>query len=258
MPSGEFLNSSLLNELSACEGKGAVWIESLVTGDIYIHNADMPLQAASVIKLIIMLSAFEAIHDGKLNGNASYRIRETDKMPSCGALTYMHSDLNVTYFDLITLMIILSDNTATNILIDKLGIDYINGIASKYNLSDMMLRRRLFDDDAASRGIKNTVTARSAASFFRKLYRKELVDEASSDKMLEILLSQRLNGKIPFFLEGMGIRTAHKTGEDDGITHDVGIIYSDTPLIAVFLSNETNVPRFERFIQDAAKHISIR
>ncbi len=70
-------------------------------------------------------------------------------------------------------------------------------------------------------------------------------------EMLGILKDQRLNGKMPFFLHGLKI--AHKTGEDDGITHDVGIVYADHPLILCFASNHTDVPAFERFIQDAAR-----
>ena len=85
----------------------------------------------------------------------------------------------------------------------------------------------------------------------KKMYHGTLVSETSSEKMLEILKNQRLNGKIPFhFTEKIDI--AHKTGEDTGITHDVGILYGKEPLLMLFLGNEVDVPVYERFMQDTA------
>ncbi len=69
--------------------------------------------------------------------------------------------------------------------------------------------------------------------------------------MLRILKNQRLNGKISFFLHGRA-DIAHKTGEDDGITHDVGIVYAPQPFIVCFCGNEVEVPEFERFMQDVS------
>ena len=82
---------------------------------------------------------------------------------------------------------------------------------------------------------------------------EKLVSPPASRMMRSILLDQRLNGKIPFFLHSQDIDVAHKTGEDDGITHDVGIIYASTPRILCFMSSETDVPRAERCLQDLAR-----
>ena len=89
------------------------------------HNPDLPLIAASVIKLPIMVTAFRDFAGGRLDPGETVAIAPRDKMPSCGALTYLHDGLEVTLMDLVTLMIILSDNTATNILIDRLGMTQI-------------------------------------------------------------------------------------------------------------------------------------
>ena len=74
--------------------------------------------------------------------------------------------------------------------------------------------------------------------------------------MLEILRNQKLNGKMPFFLKPRGIACAHKTGEDDGITHDVGVVYAKNPFVLCMLSEETDVPGFERLIQDVAGELA--
>ena len=88
------------------------------------------------------------------------------------------------------------------------------------------------------------------------MYRGELVSESASAQMLDILKSQKLNGKIPFYLHEHGIPIAHKTGEDDGITHDVGIIYTRKPFVLCMLSNETDVTTYERLIQNIARELA--
>ncbi len=239
--------------LDQLKGDLSVWLEDLESGETLIRRPDAQHIAASVIKLGVMLSAFEAFEGGKLDPGALYSVKAADKVPSCGALTYLHDGLTVTHLDLVTLMIILSDNTAANILTDLLGIEHINESLDRCGLSGIRLRRKMFDSEASARGLQNTVTARDVAAFFRLLYQEKLISPAASRQMLGILKNQRLNGKIPFFLHEQGIRVAHKTGEDDETTHDAGILFAQRPVLAVFLGNDTDVPAFERFMQDASR-----
>ena len=246
----EFLHS-LLPRAAGLPGEISVYGRDLATGEKWAYQADTPLVAASVIKLPILVEAFRQARDGLLSMDESVSIRPEQKMPSCGALTYLHDGLTVTLRDLCALMIIVSDNTATNILIERLGMENVNATMRKLGLEKSTLRRKLFDSEAAGRGLENTVTAWEMGQLLEMLYKGECVSPEADAEMLSILRDQRLNGKIPFFLDGLEI--AHKTGEDDGITHDVGIVYAEHPLILCFASNHTDVPAFERFIQDAAR-----
>ena len=180
-------------------------------------------------------------------------VRRENKLPSCGALTYLHDGLTVQVGDLVTLMIILSDNTATNLLIDLLGQERINRTIAALGLTGTQLNRKLFDAAQAALGVQNYVTAADMGALLKGLWRGEIVSPDASREMLDILFNQRLNGKLPFFLHGRGIRCAHKTGEDDGITHDVGIVYARKPFVLCMLSEETEVPAFERLIQEIAR-----
>jgi beta-lactamase class A len=83
-----------------------------------------------------------------------------------------------------------------------------------------------------------------------------LLGREDDDRMLRILSDQRLNGKLPFYLHSRDIRCAHKTGEDDDITHDAGIIYTEKPFVLCMLSNNVDVPAFERLMQDAARELA--
>ena len=243
--------SSLLPRMAALPGEISVYGKDLATDEKWAYQADIPLVAASVIKLPILAEAFRQARDGLISMDETFSIRPEQKMPSCGALTYLHDGLNVTMRDLCVLMIILSDNTATNILIERLGIENVNAFLREKGLEKPTLRRRLFDTGAAGRGLENTITAEETGRLLEMLYRGACVSPEADAEMLGILRDQRLNGKIPFFLHDLKI--AHKTGEDSGVTHDVGIVYAGHPLILCFASNPTDVPAFERFMQDAAR-----
>ncbi len=225
---------------------------NLLTGETISYEENKPLCAASVIKLAVLTEAFFRIEEGTLDPQAEYVLQEEDKLPSCGALTYMHTGLNVTMEDLYTAMIIHSDNTATNILLKKFTMEAVNRRMRSLGLTVTTVNRLLFDGEAAAKGLENQIAAGEMAFLLEKMYRGELVSPKASEKMLQILKNQRLNGKIPFFLHGMGIPVAHKTGEDSGITHDVGIVYGETPFILCFCGNKTDVPLFERFMQDVS------
>lgn len=238
--------------LAPLPGHIAVYAEDTATGETFAHHADDPIEAASVIKLPIMAEAFRQFATGEQNPATPVTIRPEDKLPSCGALTYLRDGTTVTLLDLVTLMIILSDNTATNLLIDRLGIDRINAMIASLHLTGTRLNRKLFMPELARQGVKNYVTARDMAMLLKGLMEGRIVSERASADMLNILRGQRLNGKMPFFLHDKGIACAHKTGEDDGVTHDVGVIFAEHPVILCFLSEQTDVPRAERALQDVA------
>ncbi len=234
-------------------GTVSFWCEDTADGTFVAYQAQTPVVAASVIKLCVMAEAFRRREEGTLDFSEPVTIRPEDRLPSCGALTYLHEGITVTLGDLVTLMIILSDNTATNLLIDRLGIEPVNRFMREIGLSEQtQLRRKLFMPELSARGIENTVTAADMALLLKRILNRQLVNEKASDEMLRLLGQQRLNGKMPFFLSPKGIKTAHKTGEDQGITHDVGIILTDAPKIFCFLSEKTDVPAAERALQDLA------
>ena len=215
-------------------------------------NADLSVQAASVIKLFVMAEAFRQSEEGKFDFNEPITVQEADHLPSCGALTYMRAPLTLPWGDLVTLMIIVSDNTATNLLIDRLGMENINRTIDSLGMTGTRLRRKLWQPELSRRGIQNTVCAADTERFLSLLLQERLISPDASKEMMKILLSQRLNGKMPFYLHSQDIRCAHKTGEDTGITHDVGIIFAERPVIFSFLSEKTDVPSAERALQELA------
>lgn len=240
-------------QLEALGGDTGVYVKNLATGETFVRGADVPVVAASVIKIPVMIEAFRAQEAGELRLDETHVLTDAERMPSCGTLKAMHTGIGMTLLDLVRLMIIVSDNTATNILIRRLGIDRINATLRELGCERTTLRRLLFDCEAAGRGLENTITAREMGMLLEKFWRGEVVSPGASAAMMDILLDQRLNGKLPFFLHARGIRIAHKTGEDTGVTHDVGVILTKEPLVVCFVGEHVDVPAYERLMQDAAR-----
>lgn len=243
------MEGNILEQIKSVPGKVGFYYKNLITGDTLEFQKDLQLQAASVIKIPILIEVFSRLETGSLEKSETFTIHDKDKLPSCGALTYMHEGLQVTLEDLYTLMIILSDNTATNLLIKRLGMESINKTMQSLGLRQTKINRLLFDAEQSAKGIENTISTGEIALLLEKMYRGELISPKASAEMLTILKKQRLNGKIPFLVP-KNIAIAHKTGEDSGITHDVAVVYAQQPFIVCFCGNEVNVPEYERVMQE--------
>lgn len=249
--------------LAAFSGDVSVYYESLTDGRSFAYNADAPLVAASVIKIPIMLEAYRAQNAGELSMREEIPLTERDLFPSCGVLKYIfpYGVSHMSIAALVELMIIVSDNSATNLLIDRLGMAQINRTLKNVGCEKTVLRRKLFDVEASAKGLENTIGAREMGTLLCRMAgvpgTRPLVSESDDAKMIQTLKHQRLNGKIPFYLHGYDI--AHKTGEDDGITHDVGLVYekgAEKPLCMMcFCSEHVDVPAFERFMQDFSREM---
>ena len=248
----EMLKQSILDRLAAQPGKIGFYYKNLATGEELMYQEQMPMMAASVIKLFIMAEAYRQIQAGTLSKDQLVTIHKADCVPSCGALTYMHEGLQVTVEDLYTLMIILSDNSATNFLIDIVGQEAVNEGIRALGYTTTQLNRKMFDTEKSSRGIQNYITAREVGDLLERMYLGQLVSPEASADMIRILKDQRLNSKIPFIIHTLPEHgaIAHKTGEDTGITHDAGIIFTREPFILVFCGNETDVAPYERLMAD--------
>ncbi len=246
------LRESILSRLALLPGKIGFYFKNLVTGEVLTFQEQQPMMAASVIKLFIMTEAYRQIRDGELSKDQLVTIHKEDCVPSCGALTYMHEGLQVTVEDLYTLMIILSDNSATNFLIDILGEEKIHQTIRDLGYTATQLNRKMFDAEKSARGIQNYITAAEVGDLLERMYRGTLVSEEASADMIRILKDQRLNSKIPFIIHTIPDHAdiAHKTGEDSGITHDAGILFTKEPFVIVFCGNETDVAPYERLMAE--------
>jgi len=250
------LRDDILARVRSFPGNVSFCFKNLITGDTLSHNAGASHTAASVIKLAVMAEAFRRFEAEPSLKARTLPLRDADRVPICGVLTLMHSGLEVSLMDLVWLMITISDNMATNMLIDFLGIDAIAGTAEALGLEGTVLRRKLFEPRPELQDLRNTVTARDMALFLEGLWRGQVLSQNASREMLEVLLAQQLNGKIPARLPP-DYPAAHKTGEDDGISHDVGIVYAAQPFVVCFLGSDIHAPDWNALMGEVTGQLSL-
>ncbi len=243
-----------LEAVQAFPGRAGFYWQDLASGEEAEFRGAEPFEAASVIKLPVLVELFRQLEAGEAREEEPFTIREEEKLPSCGALNYLHTGVTVSLMDLGVLMVILSDNTATNLLIRRLGMEKIQNTIAALGMEVTALRRLLFDSEAAGRGIKNTIAPREMGRLLAGLYRGEIVSPEASRRMLGILGDQRLNGKIPFWLDGK-VKCAHKTGEDRNITHDVGIVYAPRPFVLCVCGDPVKAPALNALMGEITRDL---
>ena len=241
--------TEILERLSALPGDIGFYYKDLSSGESFGHRENDMFQAASVIKLPIYAVVMKLWAEGKLDLYEKLLCREEDKKPPCGALYFFTGDVEVDISTLCGLMISISDNTATNLLINRLGLDFLNEQFKLIGLKDTHLERLLFDAEASARGLENRIVPAEIGALLESIYRHSFINEEVSARMEKLLLEQQINHKIPGYLPE-GTPVAHKTGEDDGITNDVGVVYGEKPFVICFASNFTDVPAAERALRE--------
>ena len=241
----------LEERIKSLEGKIGFYYENLVDGTILKYNEDEAFTAASVIKVPIFMCAAKQVAEGKLSWNQKVVVKDEDKKPSCGALLSLTGDLEVDVDSLCKLMITLSDNTATNMMIRTAGLENIQAFLEEMGFTNTKIERELFDSAASEKGLENYITPADIGKLYKMIYNREFMSPEISKKIEETLLLQQIRHKIPGYI-GRKKKIANKTGEDGNATHDSAIVFAKKPFVLVITSNNTNVPETERFIREIA------
>ena len=251
--------SRIIDNSGAEMGLSALHLESGQRIDV---DAGRVFPLCSVLKIPVLVEAFRQIEEGLFTLDDRWQLTTAEKNLPSGILVFLDDGLAPTVRDLLILMIIISDNTATDMVMNRLGAGSVTNTMQSLGLTDIyvpMTIRQIFDDllpsadptqdmlalataprnrtgRSYSLGPDNDVgTPAALTELLARIWRGELVSRAACDAMLDILLKQQLNDRLPRYLPP-GTRCAHKTGTLPGIRNDSGIIYaSGTSHVAVTL-----------------------
>ncbi|GAB3493130.1 serine hydrolase [Spirosoma knui] len=230
--------------------KVSIAVKSLVDSNVvFNHRENERVPSASVIKLPVMLEVMERAKAGTLDLDEIHILTDSEKTGGDGVLkTYPHRS-RISYRDLLRLMMVYSDNSATNIFINELGRDAINQRIRTLGLTQSQLNRVMMDTLAAKQGRENYVTAHEMNRLLEKIYRHQVATPALCDQMIGILKQNEDMQTIPRLLP-KSTAVAHKTGTLAYVRGDAGIVYTKQPfLLSVFVEG-ISTPEAERIIAE--------
>jgi beta-lactamase class A len=207
------------------DGVLGVAILDLTTGQKYLLHADEVLPTASSIKIAILAELYRQAQQGKIKLGDLYTLQSADLVAGsgiAGALTPGVTRLTIR--DVAALMISVSDNSATNIIIDRIGMENVDALLDSLGLTHTRLRRKMMDVKAAAEGRENIATPREMMTLLEDLYRGKVLNKQLTDDFFE-LLSVHKESYIPTELPE-DLRIANKPGELEGVRNDSGIVFT--------------------------------
>jgi beta-lactamase class A len=227
------LEDVLKPAIEAHHGDVGIAVKHLKTGESYEYKADRPMPTASLVKLPVMIATYEAVDKEKLSLAELIELKKADQVPGSGILTsHFSPGTKISLRDAIRLMIVYSDNTATNLVLDKLGLPATNECMERLGCPDTKINSKVFRADTSIAkdrskqfGLGST-SARDMVKLCEMLHDKKVVNEKACKQMMDNLYACDDKLKVPRLLPP-GTKVAHKTGSVNSSRTDAGII--DTP-----------------------------
>lgn len=233
--------SSLQRKIEALakshKGKIGFYGHNLRTGEKVLHGADVPVPTASTIKLLIFVEAFHQIKDGRRSLTDELTMKKEDQVSGSGVLQFLRTPMRLPLEDALVLMMIESDNTATNLAIDHLGRDAINQRAETIGLKNTYLYKKVYrpaegpqPPDQKKFGLGKT-TAAEMGRLMESVVNCDVGDKKLCDRMIAIMKNQSYRNMIPRLIEPEvdasegGSKIADKVGQIDASRSDVAAIW---------------------------------
>jgi beta-lactamase class A len=210
--------------LASVPGRAALHIEEVGGPVLFSARADEPFPAASIIKLPILWAYAQQLHEGRVAPLECRIVPPEAVVGGSGVIQHLAPQPRLRLHDLAVLMIIVSDNTATNLLIDALGLETIQRTIAALGLANTKVQRYLMDMASAALGLDNVVSAADVARLLMRLATSDGLPREHTEAMLEILKGQQHREKLAGELPEDAV-VASKSGEIEGVSHDAGIIY---------------------------------
>jgi beta-lactamase class A len=248
------LEDSILGIDRNLDGVMGVAIVDLTDGHKYLLHANDVFPQASSIKICVLAELYRQAQQGKLKLTDLYTVNAADLVPDSDIMNGLTPGVTrITLRDLATMMLAVSDNSATNVLIDRVGMENVNAFLSAQGLRDTRLRRKMMDLKAATEGRENISTPNEMAKLLQALYRGEILNKEMTDDFFKVLSTHK-ESFIPRNLPE-DLKIANKPGELEGVRNDSGVIFVDKrPYVLCVM---TTYLRHERDGEEAISNVSL-
>jgi len=220
------LEKSILDIDRSLDGVMGVAIVDLTDGHKYLLHANDVFPQASSIKICILAELYRQAQQGKLKLTDLYTVNTADLVQDSDIMGGLTPGVTqITLRDLATMMVAVSDNSATNVLIDRVGMDNVNAFLSAQGLRDTRLRRKMMDLKAAVEGRENVSTPNEMLNLLTALYRREILNKELTADFFKVLSTHK-DSWIPRDLPD-DLKIADKPGALEGVRNDSGVIFVD-------------------------------
>ncbi len=233
----ERFEKEVLDIASRVDGVLGVTILDPKTGDRVTVNGGVVFTQASAIKLPVLVELMRQVDAGRLNLDEVVTLKASDIVPGSGVLQQLTPEaVSMSLRDVATLMVTVSDNTATNMVIDRVGMANVNAEMARLGLAATKLQRKMQDRKAWEENRENLSTPDEQARLLELLYKGEILSARGREE-IDRILSIPKPGQLRTLLPE-GTKVAHKTGTLSGVVVDVGIVYlADRPFIVSAMGN---------------------
>jgi len=248
------LEKSILDVDRNLDGVMGVAIIDLTDGHKYLLHASDVFPQASSIKICVLAELYRQAQQGKLKLTDLYTVNAADLVQDSDIMGGLTPGVTkITLRDLATMMVAVSDNSATNVLIDRVGMDNVNAFLAAQGLHETKLRRKMMDLKAASEGRENVSTPNEMSSLLQALYRGQILNKEMTDDFFKVLSTHK-DSWIPRELPD-DLKIANKPGALEGVRNDSGVIFVEKrPYILCVM---TTYLHRERDGEDAISKISL-
>lgn len=236
------------------DGVMGVAIEDLTTGEHYFLHEDEIFAQASSIKITVLANLYLQAQQGSLKLTDLYTVRSSDLVPDSDIMNGLTPGVTrVTLRDLATMMVAVSDNSATNVLIDRVGMQKVNAMLDSLGLTHTRLRRKMMDLEAAKQGRENISTPREMLTLLDAIYHGKVLSKESTEDFFKVLSTNK-SSFIPRDLPP-DLKIANKPGELEAVRNDSGIVFVEgRPYVICMM---TAFLRNERDGEDAISKVSV-
>jgi beta-lactamase class A len=236
------------------DGVMGIAIEDLTSGDhFFLHENEVFAQASS-IKITVLANLYLQAQQGKLKLTDLYTVQTDDLVPDSDIMNGLTPGVTrVTLRDLATMMVAVSDNSATNVLVDKVGMQNVNAMLDSLGLSHTRLRRKMMDLQAAKEGRENISSPREMMQLLDAIYHRKVLNKESTEDFFKMLST----GKASFIPRDLppDLKVANKPGELEAVRNDSGIVFVEgRPYVICVM---TGFLRNERDGEDAISKVSL-
>jgi len=220
------LEKSILDIDRGLDGVMGVAIVDLTDGHKYLLHANDVYPQASSIKICVLAELYRQAQQGKLKLTDLYTVNAADLVQDSDIMGGLTPGVTqITLRDLATMMVAVSDNSATNVLIDRVGMDNVNAFLKAQGLRDTRLRRKMMDLKAAAEGRENVSTPNEMLNLLQAIYRDEILSKEMTADFFKVLSTHK-DSWIPRNLPD-DLRIADKPGALEGVRNDSGVIFVD-------------------------------